>query len=92
MARIQLRRGTAADWTSNDPVLAQGEPGIETDTGHLKIGNGTDPWTALPYNEGPPGTTSWTGLSDIPTDLLHGEVVTSLPGSPVAGKLYLIPE
>lgn len=46
---IQIRRDTAADWTSTDPVLADGEEGYETDTGQLKFGNGVDPWTALPY-------------------------------------------
>lgn len=46
---IQFRRADAADWTSSDPTLADGEPGFERDTGKLKIGNGTDPWTTLPY-------------------------------------------
>ena len=49
MAKIQLRRGTAAQWTSVDPVLANGEPGYETDTGKIKYGNGSDEWSALPY-------------------------------------------
>jgi len=48
-ATIKLRRGTAADWTSANPVLAQGEPGLETDTGKTKMGNGSSVWTALPY-------------------------------------------
>lgn len=47
--QIQLRRDTAADWTSIDPILAQGELGLETDTDFLKVGNGIDAWTALPY-------------------------------------------
>lgn len=46
-ARIQLRRGTAAQWASSNPVLQPGEPGYATDTQTLKIGNGVDPWTAL---------------------------------------------
>lgn len=46
---IQLRRGTAAVWTSSNPILAQGEPGYETDTGRLKIGDGTTHWTSVPY-------------------------------------------
>jgi hypothetical protein len=52
MARItdiRLRRGTAAAWTSADPVLGAGEPGLETDTGLLKFGNGTNSWVSLPY-------------------------------------------
>jgi len=46
---IQQRRDTAANWTSVNPILAQGEFGYETDTGKLKIGNGTTAWTSLPY-------------------------------------------
>jgi lysophospholipase L1-like esterase len=54
--RIQLRRGTAAQWVSSNPVLAQGEPGIETDTGKQKFGNGVTAWLALPYaSKGDPG-------------------------------------
>jgi len=48
--RIQLRRDVAANWTSVDPILADGEIGIETDTGKKKIGNGTDEWTQLGYD------------------------------------------
>lgn len=47
--RLTLRRDTAANWTSADPVLAQGEPGFETDTNRLKIGDGSTAWSSLPY-------------------------------------------
>ncbi len=50
--RIQLRRDTAANWTAVNPVLAQGEPGCETDTGKCKIGDGTSTWSVLPYYGG----------------------------------------
>jgi hypothetical protein len=46
---IQIRRDTAANWTSVNSTLAQGELGLETDTNFLKIGNGTTVWTLLPY-------------------------------------------
>jgi len=46
---IQLRRDTAANWTSSNPTLAQGEMGIETDTNKWKIGDGTTTWTSLTY-------------------------------------------
>lgn len=46
---IQLRRGTAAQWTSKNPILAVGEPGFETDTGRQKVGDGASPWSALQY-------------------------------------------
>ena len=38
--QIQLRRDTAADWTSNNPTLAAGEFGWESDTNRFKIGTG----------------------------------------------------
>ena len=47
--QIQWRRDTAANWTSVDPLLAQGEIGYETDTGNIKIGSGLSNWTSLPY-------------------------------------------
>ena len=55
--RILFRRGTAAEWTAANPVLDPGEPGIETDTNSLKIGNGVDDWLTLPYGgfQGPAG-------------------------------------
>lgn len=46
---IQLRRDTSADWTSLNPVLAQGELGIETDTRFAKMGDGVTAWASLPY-------------------------------------------
>lgn len=59
---LQLRRGTAAEWTSANPVLAQGEMGVETDTLKVKLGNGTTAWTALPYfTQGAPGATGPQG-------------------------------
>ena len=48
--RIQLRNDTAANWTTKNPLLLQGEMGVEIDTGKTKIGNGTDRWTALTYS------------------------------------------
>jgi hypothetical protein len=47
---IQLRRDTAANWTSANPTLASGELGYETDTGNFKIGNGSTAWASLSYN------------------------------------------
>ncbi len=47
--RIQVRRGTAADWTSVNPVLAAGEMGVESDTNLFKFGNGSTAWASLSY-------------------------------------------
>ena len=47
--RIQFRRGTAAEWTAANPVLAQGEMGIELDTLQFKIGDGLTAWNSRAY-------------------------------------------
>lgn len=57
---IQSRRDTAADWTSNNPTLASGEFGIETDTGQMKVGDGATAWTSLNYFSTPAADASDT--------------------------------
>ena len=47
--RIQLRRDGAQQWANVNPILAQGELGIELDTSRLKIGDGVTPWNSLKY-------------------------------------------
>ena len=47
--QIKLRRDTAANWVSINPVLASGEPGLETDTLKIKYGDGSSTWNSLPY-------------------------------------------
>ena len=47
--KIQLRRDTAADWTSNNPTLSEGEFGWESDTNRFKIGTGSAAWNSLEY-------------------------------------------
>jgi hypothetical protein len=77
---MQMRRGTAATWTSTNPTLAAGEWGFETDTGFIKIGNGSTAWTSLGYTTLPSQTSnsgkylttngtvaSWATLSALPT-------------------------
>ena len=51
---LQLRRGLADDWSDVNPVLGAGEPGFETDTLLLKIGDGTTHWNDLAYQGSSP--------------------------------------
>jgi hypothetical protein len=68
--RIQLRRDTAANWTSANPVLAEGEVGYVTsgdNARYFKIGDGTTAWNSLEFQNitganGPTGPTGATGL------------------------------
>ena len=46
---IQIRRDTASNWTTANPILAQGEMGAETDTSKIKIGDGVTAWASVPY-------------------------------------------
>lgn len=59
--RIQLRRATAAQWTATNPLLRQGEPGFEWDTGKIKFGDGTHYWNQLGYlaGAGVPGDSAY---------------------------------
>lgn len=47
--QLKLRSDTAANWTSVNPTLLANELGRETDTGKIKIGDGTTAWTSLAY-------------------------------------------
>ena len=63
--RIQLRRGPAAEWASVNPVLGVGEPGVESDTGKMKLGDGTTPWNSRPYaSKGDKGDPGPAGIAD----------------------------
>ena len=55
--RIQIRRDTAVNWSSANTILAQGEMALETDTGKLKVGDGTTAWGALGYSLDPASQT-----------------------------------
>lgn len=48
--QIQLRRDTAANWAATNSMLVQGEPGLETDTGKIKYGDGITTWNGLAYH------------------------------------------
>jgi len=73
--QIRLRRGTAAQWTSANPTLDEGEVGVETDTSKIKVGDGTTVWTSLAY-QGAAGATV-----DISTVEKGGIVVGSSSGN-----------
>ena len=66
--QLQFRRGTSTEWTDCNPVLAEGEMGIETDTDLFKIGDGILDWNHLSYGgiqgyTGPTGYTGYTGYT-----------------------------
>ena len=77
--QIQIRRGTASLWTSTNPTVAAGEFGYETDTGKLKIGDGSTAWTSLSYWV--PTTVTIADLADTTISSLSGGHILKYNGS-----------
>ena len=77
---LKWRRDTAANWTANNPVLAQGEPGFETDTRQYKIGDGTTAWTSLSYR-------TLAGSVNALAGLFTNQASGSDPSAPISGNL-----
>ena len=73
--QILFRRDTSENWVQANPLLAQGELGLETDTGQFKVGNGSDEWNSLLYASGPRGL-RWMGEWDSETEYFERDVVT----------------
>jgi hypothetical protein len=46
-ASLQIRRATSIQWDADNPVLLEGELGVDTTTGFIKVGNGVDSWSSL---------------------------------------------
>jgi hypothetical protein len=72
-----IRTNTRAAWTAGNPILLAGEFGRESDTGNIKIGNGTQRWSQLTYH-GCPGywgsfwdsTSQYVATINTPTAIL----------------------
>lgn len=75
IVQMQVRRGTAAGWTSANPTLLSGEIGYETDTGKFKVGDGSTTWTGLSYagTAGPTGATGPAGASGLSLFGIHDD-------------------
>jgi hypothetical protein len=95
--KFQLRRALASQWLSTPSLILQaGEPGYETDTFKLKIGDGMTPWYLLPYigesvcvgitgPTGPSGTNGTNGVTG-PT----GPVTSYIFDGGTAGSDYIL--
>ena len=83
---IRLRRGTAAQWASANPILAGGEVGLETDTYKTKYGDGVTAWNSLPYSVATSsgGTAvDWTDVLNKPATFppsTHTHVISDVTG------------
>jgi len=75
VTQIQVRRGTASQWTATNPVLAAGEWGYESDTNKAKIGNGSSAWNSLSYFGGS-GDVTLTGIQTLTNKTLTAPIIT----------------
>jgi len=90
--KLQLRRDTAANWTSVNPTLGQGEPGLEIDTGKVKYGDGTTAWNSLAYGGSAALATTATNVSGGTAGQLHYQSapgITGFVGPGTAGQLLV---
>lgn len=67
MTQIQIRRGTAIAWVTENPILAQGEIGYEIDHHGIKVGDGSTGWNSLSYFP-----VQWDALLDRPNVIASG--------------------
>lgn len=89
--KLQVRRDTAANWTSTNPTLASGEIGFETDTLKFKIGNGSTAWNSLAYQNASTSADNYAQTLGTKTLVLSGattpytivSVTITTNGSPV---------
>ena len=82
-AKLKVRSDTATNWQSNNPVLLQGEPALETDTNKLKFGDGTSAYNDLSYISGGAVT-----VEANPTE----EATQTLQKLRVENNVYSIPQ
>lgn len=71
MTRIQIRRDTSSNWATYNPILADGEFALETDTRKLKIGNGEQPYNDLAYQDG----------GEIPDNVVTTDTTQTITGT-----------
>lgn len=87
---MQQRRDTAANWTSNDPTLAAGEIGVETDTLRYKVGDGSTAWTSLRYAAVGSNVSGITGADVIANIVSLTQAEYDDIATPDASTLYVI--
>ena len=89
--QIQIRRGSAAQWSASNPILAEGELAVELDTEKFKIGKGTTHWNDLAYATGIPGAAGVAGAAG-PTgpSLTHLAQIGDVNTSPLIDQSVLV--
>lgn len=86
--RFQLRRGTSTEWAAANPVLLEGEPGLDIDVGSIKYGDGVTAWDGLPFvAQGPKGDRGPAPRIGSQRFAL-GELLAEPPSSPQTTPTY----
>jgi hypothetical protein len=80
---IRIKRATAADFTSGNPVLVAGQPAFEKDTKKIKVGDGVTAWVDLDYIAADSGPVAWADVTGKPT--LFSGAYADLTGRPTLG-------
>ena len=93
---LQLRTGSATQWVASTRILAVGEPGVETDSGRIKIGDGTNLWSALPWSGAAIGKSSTNGAltingADVVVYVLPTATSDTLGGALLVCQTYVTP-
>lgn len=91
-SRILFRAGTSTTWNEHNIVLSKGEPGYETDTRKIKVGDGTTPYNDLPYLSGSYTLpiASATTLGGVQPET-KTTAMTQTVGVDETGKLWTVP-
>ena len=84
--QIQIRRGSASNWTASNPILAEGEMGLELDTGKLKFGDGVTAWNSLAYSIGTDGADG----ADADPSITMGAVIHGTNASAARPAGYVV--
>ena len=86
--KIQFRRDVGSSWVLKNPILSDGELGLETDSGLFKIGTGLLPWNSLPYSSGNSGTFQSALMPNIEDPIPPDENNMRLYTSSISGRLF----
>jgi len=78
---IKLRRDTGTNWTTVNPILANGEAGFDTTTNQIKVGDGANTWANLSYLSAAAGTSLINGNSNVIIDSLNGNLTVGVGGN-----------
>ncbi len=92
ITNIQVKRANASTWSTQNPILLDGEIGFERDTNQIKIGNGTDNYNTLQYltgSGGGGGGFSQEQIEDIIDALIAGGTGITKVYDDVNGTLTL---